>query len=178
MGVPLIAQVVTAVAVPLLAVWWTVRATSRETTRAIRAEVSAQRLTALADDLARTSRDLRDLLFAGDACASCGAGVSARQLIDLATHIDRTIDLALLHVRDEELRQRLYLVLRAAGDVTRHKKNLVDPCDELLTATYSLVAICDRVAEQSLNLVHEGRAVVPPRVPMTLVDRLLTAAFG
>jgi hypothetical protein len=174
----MVAQFVTAVAVPLLAVWWTVRATSRETTRAVRAEVSAQRLTGLADDLARTSRDLRDVLFAGDACASCGAGVSVRQLIDLATHIDRSVDLALLHVRDEELRQRLYRVLRAADDVRRHKKNLADPCDELLSATYSLIATCDQVAEQTLNVVHLGRAVVPPKVPMTRVARLLTATLG
>lgn len=154
MSTTLILQVLTSVAVPFAAVWWTVRATSRETTRATRAEVSAQRLTALADDLLRTSRDLRDILFAGHACASCGAGVPARQLVEVATRLDRSVDLGLLHVRDEHLRQSLHRVLRAAQDVARHKKSQSEPCDELLSATYILIAICDRVGEESLNLVH------------------------
>ena len=175
MQLPLVAQVSVSIAVPLLAVWLTARATSRETIRAVRAEVSAQRLSSLADDLAQTSRDLRDLLFAGDACASCGAGIPARRLIETGVRIDRTVDLALLHVRDDQLRHALHRVVRAAGEVTRHRKSLNEPCDALLNGTYGLVAACDQVAEQCLNFLHEGRAVVPPRVPMTKVDRVLTA---
>jgi hypothetical protein len=177
MQIPLAAQIAASVAVPLFAVWLTAQATSRETIRAVRAEVSAQRLGGLADDLAQASRDMRDLLFAGDACASCGAGVPARRLIETGARVDRTADLALLHVRDDQLRSGLRRVLKATNEVTRHKKNLDEPCDALLNAAYALVAACDQTAEQCLNFVHEGRAVLPPRIPMSLTDRGLTAVF-
>src|SRR4051812_4633748 len=104
MQMTLVAQVLTAVVVPLGAGGVTAKMTSRETTRAVRTEVTAHRLTALADDLARTSRDLRDVLFAGDACASCGSGILPARLMELADHADRTVDLALLQVRDAALR--------------------------------------------------------------------------
>ena len=178
MGKAFALQVLASVAVPLLAVWLTVRATSRETIRAVRTEVSAQRLIGLADELAQTSRSLRDLLFAGDACASCGRGISARRLIEAASHVDRSVDLALVHVRNDELRRSLHRVLRAAGDATRHRKSLSEPCDQLLNATYSLIAVCDQTAEHCLNLLHEGRAVIPPRVPINHLERFLTATLG
>jgi hypothetical protein len=173
MQMPFAAQVITAVVVPLVAVWMTARMTSRETARAVRVEVTAHRLTALADVLARTSRDLRDVLFARDACASCGTGISPPRLIELADHVDRAVDLALLHVRDEALRRRLHRVVTAAGEVRRHRKNLTEPCDDLLAAAHHLVAVCDQLAEQCLNVVHDGRPTVPPRIPMSRSDRVL-----
>lgn len=177
MQMPFAVQVITSMVVPLLAVWLTTRVTSRETTRAVRTEVTAHRLTALADELARTSRDLRDVMFARDACASCGTDISPARLIELADHADRTVDLALLHVRDGVLCERLRRVVAAAAEVRRHRKNLTEPCDELLGGAHQLVAVCDQLAEQCLNVVHDGRAVVPPRIPMSRSDRMLNWAL-
>jgi hypothetical protein len=177
MEASLVVQAATAVATTLLAVWLTARMTARETRRAVRAEVTAQRLTTLADQLVGTSRDLREILFAGDACASCGRGIAPAHLIELAQRIDRTVDLALVHVRDDPLRDRLHRVTQAAGSVMRHRKSLSEPCDDLLSDAYTLIAVCDQLADQCLNVVHDGRAVVPPRVPMTLGDRAVNGAL-
>lgn len=178
MGPSVVAQVIAAVFVPLVAVWLTAKMTSRETTRAVRTEVMAQRLTALADDLANTSRDLRDSLFARDACGACGRGISAARLIEIADRVDRTVDIALLHVRDEVLRNRLSEVIKSAALVRAHPRNAGEPCEDLLAGAYAVVAVCDQVAEQCLNLVHAGRAIVPPRIPMNGIDRTLTWVFS
>jgi hypothetical protein len=99
-------------------------------------------------------------------------------LIDLADRVDQTVDLALLHVRDEELGRRLRRVIGTAGAVRSHRKNLVEPCEELLANSYELVAVCDQAAEQCLNFVHYGRAGVPPNIPMGGTGRLLTRLFN
>lgn len=169
-------QVLTSVVLPLAVFWLGVRATTAQHVRSLRAEAAAQRLITLADDLAAAGRDICDVLFAGDACVGCGTGISARRLIDLAGHVDRTVDLALVHVRDEEMRDRLLRVVQAASAVRKHGKNLAQPCDELLGDVHRLAVACDRAASSCVAMVHEGHPVPGSKDFLTTADRVLASS--
>lgn len=145
----------------------------REATRSARAAESTRRITDLADELLATSRGVRDALTDDGACPGCGAGVSPARLVELADRADRSVDLALLHVRDRELRRRLHRVVSATREVRRHYRGLPEPCDDLLNGAYRSAMVCDQMAEQCLNVVHEGRPLVPPRSPTTFGERVL-----
>ncbi len=176
MQMPSVYQVLTSVVLPLAVFLLGVRATTAQHVRSLRAEAAAQRLITLADDLATSGRDICDVLFAGDACVGCGTGISARRLIDIAGQVDRTVDLALVHVRDQEMRDRLLRVVRAAAAVSKHRKNLERPCDEMLRDVNRLAVACDRAASSCVAMVHEGRPVPRSKDFLTTADRVLTSS--
>jgi hypothetical protein len=153
--------------------WVTARATARESTRSARSAEINRRIVDLADDLLATSRDVRDSLTDDGACPGCGAGVSPARLVELADRADRNVDLALLHVRDSELRRRLQRVMAVTSEVRRHQRELPEPCRDLLNAAHRLAMVCDQMAEQCLNVVHEGRPVVSPSWHTTPGERVL-----
>ena len=103
---------------------------------------------------------------------ACGKGVPARRLLLLGADVDRIVDLALVHVRDENLASRVGRA-RAAAEVTRHWRSLTDACDELLADAVSLAIVCDRAAEATLAFVRTGTVRVSPRIRTPVHERVL-----
>lgn len=169
-GVLQVLSVVVPTAAVILA-WYSIRRQAVETARAA---LEGQRLAAFADDLARAGRDLRDAVNAPGGCPGCGKGVPARRLLLLGEDVDRLVDLALIHVRDEDLASRIGRARAAARKVTRHRRSLTDACDELLADAVFLAVVCDRAAEATLTFVHTGTVPVGPRIRTPLHER----AFG
>lgn len=164
---------VLSVVVPTAAViiaWYSIR---RQAVEAARAALEGQRLAAFADDLARAGRDLRDAVNPPGGCPGCGKGVPARRLLLLGADVDRIVDLALVHVRDEDLASRVGRARAAAREVTRHRRSLTDACDELLADAVALAIVCDRAAEATLAFVHTGSVRVGPRIRTPVHERVL-----
>ncbi len=175
---------VLSVVVPTAAViiaWYSIR---RQAVEAARAGLTGQRLAAFADELARASRDLRDAVNAPGGCPGCGRGVPARRLHLLGEDVDRIVELALVHVRDEDLASRVERAGAVAREVTRHRRSLTDACEELLADAISLAIVCDRAAEATLAYVHTGtvragqriRTPVHERVMGWMLDRVFSMA--
>jgi hypothetical protein len=164
---------VLSVVVPTAAViiaWYSIR---RQAVEAARAALEGQRLAAFADDIARAGRDLRDAVNAPGGCPGCGKGVPARRLHLLGADVDRIVDLALVHVRDEDLASRVGRARAVAREVTRHRRSLTDACDELLADAVSLAIVCDRAAEATLAFLHTGTVRVGPRIRTPVHERVL-----
>jgi hypothetical protein len=171
---------VVGIVVTLAAVALTAWFTARQVTQARRDDLVAGHLHQLAGVLTTGARDLRDVVYARDACVGCGAGVEDRRLFDVAERMDRDVDLALVYVRDRELRERLAKVAQAAEEVQRHRRKSRDGqhCDELIPAATSLAISCDKRAEECLNFVFAGRAVIPPRMPRRTPSEFLVDGAG
>ena len=156
--------------VAVVAAWLSIR---RQANESARATLEGQRLTSFADDLAATARDLKDAVSAPGACSGCGRGISPQGLIALGRDADRLADLALLHVRDEELRTRIGSVRRGAEELSRHRRSTSDACEVLVGDALSLAIRCDRAAESTLRFVHTGTVRWRPEVSIPLRDRVL-----
>lgn len=158
----------------VIVAWASIR---RQAVEHARAGLEGERLAALADALARMGRDLRDAVSPPGGCPGCGKGVPAGDLIQLGEQVDRAVDLALVHVRDEELTSVVGRARAAAWKVRRHPGRQVDACDELLADSVVLASVCDRAAEATLAYIHTGSVRARPHIRTPLLERAISWFF-